>query len=212
MAGEDSPPATDRRRAKFEVVALLLTGGLHLVFEGLLDQKLLFIVLAAVGWCTYLGLRFRAEPELVRAWRLGLRGEPGTAALVAAALGLGILALAGVGAILGPLKLHSNLLFILLLYPVWGWVQQFLLQALFARNLDQLMQPQTAYAAACVCFALVHAPDIWLMAATFGLAAIFIPLYRKGAALIPLGIAHGWLGALFYYWILGRDPWADVVG
>jgi hypothetical protein len=28
----------------------------------------------------------------------------------------------------------------------------------------------------------------------------------------PLGICHGWLGVLFYFWVLGRDPWLEILG
>jgi hypothetical protein len=50
------------------------------------------------------------------------------------------------------------------------------------------------------------------MLATFGLGLVYIPLYLRYRNLWPLGFYHGWLGTLFYLWVLGRDPWVETFG
>ena len=46
----------------------------------------------------------------------------------------------------------------------------------------------------------------------FTLGLLFTPLYLHRQSLLPLGVAHGWLGVLAYYWLLGRDPWLELLG
>ena len=49
-----------------------------------------------------------------------------------------------------------------------------------------------------------------LVAATGLLGAVFALIYMRWRNLWPLGLYHGWLGVFYYYWILGRDPWAET--
>lgn len=50
------------------------------------------------------------------------------------------------------------------------------------------------------------------MAATFMMGLAFTPMYLRHRNLWPLGIYHGWLGVLTYYWVLARDPWTEMFG
>ena len=54
--------------------------------------------------------------------------------------------------------------------------------------------------------------DRFLMGATAALALLFTPIYLRQKHVIPLGLCHGWLGVLAYYWLLGRDPWVELFG
>jgi hypothetical protein len=58
----------------------------------------------------------------------------------------------------------------------------------------------------------VHLPDFRLATATFVLGLALTPIYLKWRNLWPLGIYHGLLGVLFYFWVLERDPWIEVFG
>jgi uncharacterized protein len=61
-------------------------------------------------------------------------------------------------------------------------------------------------------FSAVHAPDVWVMAATFALELAVAPLFLRYRNLWPLGVLHGWAGVLFYLWGTGRDMWAENFG
>jgi hypothetical protein len=61
-------------------------------------------------------------------------------------------------------------------------------------------------------FGLIHVYDWRLAAATFVFELTAIPLYLKYRNLWPLGILQGWLGALFYLWILNEDIWVETLG
>ena len=61
-------------------------------------------------------------------------------------------------------------------------------------------------------FGLAHAFDPRLAGATFALELVVIPLYLWRRNLWAYGVLHGWLGAPFWLWVLGRDPWAEALG
>ena len=115
----------------------------------------------------------------------------------------------------GRVLFEGHMLLLLVLYPVWGILQQFLVQALGVANLFRLFSRYgwwVGVSAGVILFSLVHYPDWLLMAATGLLACVFIPLYIRDRNLWPLGLYHGWLGTFFYLWVLGCDPWASVFG
>jgi membrane protease YdiL (CAAX protease family) len=219
MSGEPAPtpgvpggPVPASRRARWEVAAVIATGLTHLFFEEVLHEKAAFIALAAAGWLAYFVLRVRREPRSLREWGFRLEGlgeafvAPTVFFLVAAA------SIAGLAAARGTLEANPHLIPILLLYPLWGITQQFLVQALVARNLERRMPRPWLVLLVASLFAVVHAPDPVLMGATFLLGIAFTPMYLRSRNLIPLGLYHGVLGALVYFWVLGRDPWREVFG
>ena len=199
-------------KALGETAAVVATGLLHLFFEEVLHAKGPFILLAGLCWGTYLVLSVRRDRNLPLEWGFGRKGFRPTARWAAGILlsGAGIMALTG--AFRGTLSWNPHLLPILLLYPIWGLLQQFLLQALLARNLDHILRSRApAVLLASFLFAGVHLPDFLLAGATLLLALLFVPVYLRHRNLYPLGVVHGVLGALAYYWILGRDPWIEIL-
>ena len=59
---------------------------------------------------------------------------------------------------------------------------------------------------------LVLYPHYWLILGTFVLALFYGFVYLKYRNLYVMGLFHGWLGALFFYTVIGRDPLAEVFG
>ena len=180
-----------------------------------LHAKTLFIGVALVGWAGYATWRARTEHGTLERWglrRTNLREAFFTTTAVALAATAVMAAAAGSR---GTLAFHIHMLPLALLYPLWGLVQQLLVQALFVANLSseprQLPQALLVVLAA-VLFGLVHLPDPTLMAATFLLGLAFTPIYLRWRNLWPLGLWHGLLGVLVYFWILGRDPWIEMFG
>ncbi len=195
-----------------EPAAVVATGLLHLFFEEALHAKGPFILLAGLCWGTYLVLAVRKDRRLPLEWGFGRSGFRPTARWAGWILagGAAFLALAGIAG--GTLSWNPHILPVLLLYPAWGLLQQFLLQALLARNLDRLAGSRfTAVALASLLFAGVHLPDLFLAGATLVLALLFVPIYLRYRNLYPLGVVHGILGALAYFWVLGRDPWLELL-
>ena len=59
-------------------------------------------------------------------------------------------------------------------------------------------------------FAAVHYPFVWLIIGTFILALFYGFIYLNERNIYILGLFHGWLGGIFYYTVLGRDPFLEM--
>lgn len=199
-----------------EIGFVLATGFVHLLASHVLDRQGIFIVLALVAWLSYAVAQARRDRRALVRWGFSRRGlrQTGIAAAVVGVVATG--AMAWIAAQHGRLEFNAHLLPLLALYPIWGIVQQFLVLALVAGNLHRARGWLGAHAFVVPCsavlFGLVHVPDWRLVAATMGLGLCFTPIYLRWRNLIPLGVAHGWLGALCYFWVLGRDPWVEAFG
>lgn len=198
--------------AVLEVLLVILTGGLHLIFENCLGWKVPFIAVAVIGWGTFIVVRARRDPSLLARWGIAqMRTAQGWVAcgafgLVAAA------ALVAYAYFRGTLEVGSHFFIIGALYPVFGIVQQFVLNALLAGNLAMMTSSRIVIIfISAILFGIVHAPDLPLMACTFIAGLVWVPLFLRYRNLLPLGVCHGLLGAMVYFWVLGRDPVAEML-
>jgi membrane protease YdiL (CAAX protease family) len=200
-----------------ELVAVVMAGALHVIteltvsgFAGRVVNALLVLAFAA-----YLVWRAHRSPGALRHWgfrRDNLRPALGVHLGFATA---GALVLLGIGAFLGRLALPATFFLTLLLYPLWGLAQQFALQNLIARNLTALGGRLPIALAASALFAASHYPRLELVALTFVGGVFFTLIYRRWPNLWAVALAHGLLGALAFYLILGEDPGTmilDAVG
>ena len=105
---------------------------------------------------------------------------------------------------------------LLLLYPLWGTIQQFLELGVVVGNLEKVgglgSNTPLLIQTGAFLFGAVHVPDLMLTAGTTVLAFVYVPLFLRHRNVWPLGIVHGWLGALFYLWALNHDPWLRTFG
>lgn len=200
----------------FEIVAAVLTGLGKFVFMDWLNWKLAYILVACLFWIGYVVYRKRHHTGILDYWGLsGLNFRKTFLELLPIAL-LFIGSFILVGNYLGTNILSWHIIPILLLYPIWGVIQQFLVVGLIAKNLDTLPATHVPRLAiiffTALLFGLIHYPWQLLMLATFLLAVVYTILYLRHRNLIVLGIFHGWLGAFFFYTLMEKDPWLDVFG
>lgn len=213
MYTETILPISDQRRY-LEMGAVLLTAVGKLVFMDLLNWRFPFVAAAVLGWTIYVLFRRKMEPSSIKYW--GFRSDTFREALLFM-LPFGLLSIAvffAIGMYQDTINLTWHLLPILISYPIWGTIQQFLIIALVAGNLHDLKSLKThkfvIILVTAVLFSLVHYPSYWLMMGTFILALFYGYVYLRVKNLYVLGLFHGWLGALFYYTVVGSDPFADV--
>lgn len=199
------------RRPLWEVVGVLATGILFLVFENLLDQKLAFLIPCVIGWTAYLVHRLRKDRTLAGQWGIRLdnlktAGPPILGAFAVGAAGLYAYHLAFGG---GGIPRHAWILF--LIYPVWSFIQQFVLQSLVALNLERMGLSRVAVVPiAAILFGLAHLPD-WPLAAICTVAGLaWTAIFLRWRQLPLLALSHAWLGSLAYFWVLQRDPWVEM--
>jgi membrane protease YdiL (CAAX protease family) len=203
-------------RKRNEILAVTITGLGKFLFMDFLNWKLPFILLAISAWLIYVIYQFRRNPEVVRQW--GFRLDTFWAC-TKFLLPFGIasmLAFFAIGYFNKTLNLSWHIFPILILYPVWGIVQQYLVIALVAGNLQDLKYRNIGSAAiiltTALLFGLLHYPFWWLIAGTFVLALLYGFVFLKVRNIYALGLFHGWLGAFFFYTVVGRDPFVEVFG
>lgn len=197
------------------LIGVVLTVALHLVLQAK-GPNLAFIVGASLAWSAYLLFRAYRDKNAFTNW--GFRTDN---LLVASKVPLALfaavaLALAAYAAVRGTLRFPSHLVLLLLLYPLWGLVQQFLALGVVVNNLERASglrgRRSLLILVGAALFGLVHAHDWPLAAATAGLELVLIPLYLRHRNLLPLAVIHGWIGALFYLWVLNEDLWVKNFG
>ena len=191
---------------------MVATAGLSYLFYEVLHLRGLFIGATLAGWAAYVVASVRREPARLAAYGLSRAGLRETARAAAVVFAVGALACLATGLARGTAVFRANMLLVAILYPVWGLVQQVLVQGMVVRNLKSPLPPPAIAVAAGVLFGVVHLPHLALAAATAVLGAVFSLIFLRHRNLWPLGLCHGWLGVLFYAWVLGRDPWHEIVG
>jgi membrane protease YdiL (CAAX protease family) len=199
-----------------EILLAFATGIGKLVFMDWLNWKFPFIVVIIFLWSYYVWRRFKQDPTVLQKW--GFRWD-NFGKVIRLMLPFGILAVVSslvVGYWRDTLNLTWHIIPILILYPIWGVIQQFLVISLVAGNLYDLTlkgwSDLLVVFVAALLFGLVHYPYLWLMGATFVLALFYGYIFLRERNVYAMGLYHGWLGAIFFYTVVGRDPFMEVLG
>ncbi len=206
----------DNKRRLLEIIAVILTGLGKFIFMDWLNVKFVYIASAVLFWLLYVIYRYRQNKEIIQYWGLNTQNFKRTfieLSLIGIALVIGFIC---VGNYLGTNVLNWRILPILLLYPIWGIIQQFIMIGVFAKNLKDIepfkLPNILIIILTAVLFSVVHYPFTLLITGTFFLALVYTSLYFKERNLIVMGIFHGWIGAFFYYTVLGQDAYEEVFG
>ncbi len=199
----------------FALGGVILTIALHLVLQTG-GPNPYFIAGACLFWAGFVAVRVRRQPGALRAWGFRSDNLAVSSRLPALLFVLTAAAFAGYALWRGHFRFPLHALPLFLLYPVWGLVQQFLALGIVVNNLERIgalaARPVLLALIAAAVFGAVHADDLKLAAGTFALELVLVPLYRRDRNLWPLGVLHGWVGGLFYLWVLNRDLWAENFG
>ena len=198
----------------FEIFAVLTTGLGKFLFVDIFNYKFWYVTLAILFWIGYVIIRYKNDKHVLSQW--GFRKEgfiPGLKLILPVAV-IVILLFLFYGIYKNQLIINWHILPILVLYPLWGTIQQFLIVGLISGTLKELnkLSPTIIVIITSIVFSIVHYPSYLLMAATFLLAIFYTITYLRFRNLWILGIFHGWLGCFFYYFVLGRDPWLEMMG
>ncbi len=206
---------SDRQR-KFEITGVVLTGLGKFAFMDVLEWRFLFISIAILVWTAYVVYQSKRVGGILNYWgfridnfrKVALSILPFGAALV--------LIFFIVGYYRETLNITGHIIPILILYPIWGVIQQFLVIGLVAGNLQDLQKNKlnkfVIILLTATLFGLLHYPHNWLMLGTFILALLYGFIYLRERNVFVMGLFHGVLGALFFYMVVGRDPFEEVFG
>ncbi|MEP2935876.1 MAG: CPBP family intramembrane glutamic endopeptidase [Gilvibacter sp.] len=213
MIQQTTVPITDRTRI-FELMAVLITAVGKFVLMDWLNYRFFYVAAAIVFWSGYVIFKSKRLPGILSHWGFSKATFKQAFKVVIPFAVFAVISFFTVGAIRGSLTLTWHILPILISYPLWGVIQQFLVIGLVAGNLNDMKRVKVpkwiVIGITALLFAVVHFPSTWLMASTFVLALFYGYVYLKVKNLYVLGLFHGVLGALFYYTVLGEDPFARI--
>lgn len=202
-------------RRILEICAVILTGLGKFVFVDLLPHKFWYIIFAITFWVGYIVFRSLNHPQILSYWGFQKKNFR-ELFLKILPIGIFVIALFFVyGLINDTLVISWHLFPILLLYPVWGAIQQFLMIAIIAVNLNDLkgakINRMVIILITAILFSIVHYPSLPLVVSTFILGICYAFLFLQYRNIWVLGVYHGWLGAFFYFFVLKRDSWLEVL-
>jgi hypothetical protein len=107
-----------------------------------------------------------------------------------------------------------HILPVLLLYPIWGIIQQFLMLGIISEHVNSLFHKKANrylhLLTVSAFFSLIHYPDIFLMLFTFFLEIVFLALYLKWKNLWAIGISHGVIATFLLMFVLERNLWLEL--
>ena len=199
-----------------EISAVIITAIGKFIFMDYLNLRFAYVVVAIISWTGYIIYRNKTTKGISKYW--GFRTD-NFKTVIKKVLPFGlfsVITFIGIGLYQGTIHITWHIIPVLILYPLWGIIQQFLLIALTAGNMQDLngqkLNKGVIILIASLLFASVHYPFVWLIIATFALAIFYGAIYLKERNIYVLGLFHGWLGAIFYYTVLGRDPFLEVFG
>ena len=204
---------SQKKVQKFEVIAVILTALGKFLFYDILDLRFIYILIMFSFWGVYVGSRIKKDKGILIEWGFRLDNFFDVLKVV---LPFGIFSTIGcfaIGYFLNTIHLSWHIIPIIILYPLFGTLQQFLIMALVAGNLQkQNIRHFYIILTTSFLFAILHFPEWWLILGTFVLALFYSFIYLKQRNLYVLGLFHGLIGAVFYYTVVAEDPYLKIFG
>lgn len=197
-----------------ELYAVVLTVLLKFILMDWLGMRAFYITGTCLFWSGYVVFRYRRDHNILKTW--GFKKENFRNSLFSLLPFLGaILAITVVYAIFYRVPiLNSHIIPILLLYPAWGIIQQFMLICIIAQNIRNTAffssRKYQVIITVSLLFSLVHYPYLVLMAFTLVMEIVFLLIFFRWENLWAIGLMHGWIATLLLYYILNRDLWMEL--
>jgi uncharacterized protein len=198
-----------------EISAVALTGILKFLLFDYLNWHFIYVTSAVLFWMIYIYSRFKRNKNITEYWGF-TRKNLDKSLVITGLFSFICFILFFLFAIWRNYPLwNPHMIFSFLTYPLWGLIQQFLIMSLVAGNLKDMehvsLKKTFIVVSVSIFFAIVHLPSLMLTIGTFFLAVFYCIVFLKYRNLYPLGIFHGWIGGLFYFYVLNRDPWAQFI-
>lgn len=204
---------TDTLRT-LEIVAVAATGLLKYIFMDWLNLRAFYIGAACIFWLVYIYKRYRNNNRILQHWGFRKDNFRKTFLFIAPFALLMTAAIVWYGISNNAVFLNWHIIPILIFYPVWGVIQQFLMLSLVAGNLQNLTILKLSHfqiiLISSTIFAMVHYPSLPLMIFTFFMEVVFVFAYFKWRNLWSLGLYHGWVASLLLFFVLGRNLWNEL--
>lgn len=179
----DNVPAISDNRRIFEIIAVFLTGMSKILFINILKLHAVYIVSAILFWSVYFVVRVKKHPRLLYYWGLSVGNAKDAFKIVGVVGGIAILGFVFYGLFNDSAIFNTNLLIVLITYPFWGLIQQFMVMSILANNLKDFQSGRFSYyqviGITSFVFAFIHFPSIPLIIATFLMAVFYSVIFCR---------------------------------
>jgi uncharacterized protein len=198
-----------------EFAWVLLIGGGKFIFQNWLQFDMVFVCSSCLLLVLYIAIRCSRNPLQSKRWGVAKSCFRNGALQIGSITLISVLVFLMYGILTGRALFHWHILPVLLLYPVWGFIQQFLVIDLLAFNLNRLTRYRLPrlliILSTAFLFALVHIPSLTLICATFVLGCTTLYLFLRFRNLWLIGIFHGWFATSIYFFVMGTDPFIELL-
>jgi uncharacterized protein len=199
---------TDKGRW-LEIFAVIITGLLKFVLIDWLNLRAFYIGIICLFWITYIYLKYKSNPKSLVHWGIRKQGFKQSFLFILPIAVISTTGIVAYGYLSGAYILNWHILPILILYPLWGLIQQFVMIGLIAGNLKAMNKTRfknyQIILLTSLLFSLVHYPIGFLMIFTFIMELIFLFVFFRWKNIWPLGLYHGWIATLLLYYVMERD-------
>jgi hypothetical protein len=218
MSGEihkkvENSKETDKRRC-FEIAAVLATGLMKFILIDWLNFRAFYIAAACIFWSVYIYKRYRKNQFISQQWGFRKNNFKHTFFFILPFALVMFAVIVWYGIFYNAIFLNWHVIPVFVFYPAWGIIQQFLMVALVAGNLQAIktinFSKSQIFLLTSTVFAWVHYPSLPLMVFTFFMELVFLTAWFKWRNLWALGLYHGWVASFFLFFVLDRDLWNEM--
>jgi hypothetical protein len=202
------------KKQQFELISITITAALKFLMMDWLQWRGFYITGICLFWLGYVVVQVKKNKYQLDLWGFRKVSFKQSMFFLSPIIALTILGCIIYAGLKGRLFFSWQLLTVLVLYPIWGLIQQFLMLGIITQNLSSLFVTKVnrymIVIIVSVLFSLIHYPSYFLMIVTFFLETLFITVYFKWKNLWAIGIAHGWIATFLLFYISDRNLWREL--
>lgn len=179
-----------------------------------LQWRGIYITGICLFWLGYVLFQVRNNKDQLKLWGFSKYNFKSSLLFLSPFIAVSILGCIGYAGLKNNLNISWHILPILLLYPLWGIIQQFLMLGIISQNLSAILNLKlnrfVVIVIVSALFSMIHYPSTILMIFTFFMEVLFISVYFKWRNLWTIGIAHGWIATFLLFYVLDRNLWVEL--
>jgi len=199
----------------FELSGIIATAALKFIMMEWLNMVAFYIAGISLFWIGYIIYRYNKNHAVLKKWGFGKAGFNQTIKFLLPFFIITVISSVIIGNNSASVTvLNWRVIPVMLLYPLWGLFQQYIMLVLIADNLVELekieLKKYQAVLITALLFSLVHYPSFPLMVFTFFMELLFLLAWFRWKNLLALGLTHGLIATFLLFYILKRDLWLEL--